>query len=62
MNFTLTLTQRYDNVFRINLKTFNETIKLFETSIINVLNLRSKELFLYYEKSVREHFNFFRSV
>ena len=62
MNFILTLTQRYDNVFKINLKIFNKTIELFKISIINVLNLRSKKLFLYYEKSVREHFNFFRSA
>ena len=62
MNFILTLTQRYDNVFKINLKIFNETIEFLENSIIIILNLRSKKLFLYYEKFIREYFNLFRNA
>ena len=59
---TLTFIQRYKNALIIILKIFNMTNETLKALTTYTLNLRFKELFLYYKKFIREYFNFFYNV
>ena len=54
--------QRYKSALIIISKVFNMTSETLKTLTTYILNLRFKELLLYYKKSVYKHFNFFYNV